>query len=313
LIFYFLKYNKRIKLIGVKIMSIKLGISGLLGAAVLIGGFLSVYTVEEGHTGIVKRFGEAIKSTSPGVHMKMPIIDSVTEMEVRTRKYQLKMTASTTGKTEGGLVELQMPSTVIISANWNIPKESALEIYKVYGGLEQYEDRILDPRVIRATKQIFAKHSIESIIGSREIVRNEIASTLEEALEGKLAKMSDINIEDVQFGKKIRDAIENKQTAKLDFEAEQYNLDKQNLEAQRSVNTAVANASSIDKNSIAKAAAIQREGEAEANSMKAKASVLAVNPQLIELIKAERWNGQMPTTLMGGDTSGILLNVDTNK
>lgn len=294
-------------------MSIKLGISGLLGAAVLIGGFLSVYTVEEGHTGIVKRFGEAIKSTSPGVHMKMPIIDSVTEMEVRTRKYQLKMTASTTGKTEGGLVELQMPSTVIISANWNIPKESALEIYKVYGGLEQYEDRILDPRVIRATKQIFAKHSIESIIGSREIVRNEIASTLEEALEGKLAKMSDINIEDVQFGKKIRDAIENKQTAKLDFEAEQYNLDKQNLEAQRSVNTAVANASSIDKNSIAKAAAIQREGEAEANSMKAKASVLAVNPQLIELIKAERWNGQMPTTLMGGDTSGILLNVDTNK
>lgn len=294
-------------------MSMKLGIAGIAGIAVVLGGLLSVYTVEEGHVGIVKRFGEAVESTSPGVHIKIPVIDSVSEMEVRTRKYQLKMTASTTGTTEDGNVELQMPSTVIISANWNIPRESALEIYKEYGGLEQYEDRILDPRVIRATKQIFAKHSIESIISSREVVRNEIAGTLEDALAGKLAKMSDINIEDVQFGKKIRDAIENKQTAKLDFEAEQYNLDKQNLEAQRSVNTADANAKSIDKNSIAKAAAIEREGQAEANSMLAKAQVLAKNPQLIELIKAERWNGQMPTTLLGADSSGILLNVDTNK
>ena len=294
-------------------MGIKLGIAGFAGVAVVIGGLMSLYTVEEGHVGIVKRFGEAVESTSPGVHMKIPVIDSVSEMEVRTRKYQLKMTASTTGKTEGGNVELQMPSTVIISANWNIPRESALEIYKEYGGLEQYEDRILDPRVIRATKQIFAKHSIESIISSREVVRNEIAAALEDGLAGKLAKMSDINIEDVQFGKKIRDAIENKQTSKLEFEAEQYNLDKQNLEAQRSVNTAEAESQSIEKRSIAQAAAIQREGEAEANSMEAKAKVLAQNPQLIELIKAERWNGQMPTTLMGADSSGILLNVDTNK
>ncbi len=294
-------------------MSFKLGIAGVAGAAIIIGGLMSVYTVEEGHVGIVKRFGEAVESTSPGVHMKLPLIDTVSEMEVRTRKYQIKMTASTTGKTEDGTVELQMPSTIIISANWNIPRESALEIYKEYGGLEQYEERILDPRVIRATKQIFAKHSIESIISGREIVRNEIASALEDALAGKLAQMSDINIEDVQFGQKIRDAIENKQTAKLDFEAEQYNLDKQNLEAQRSVNTADADSQSIEKRSIAKAAAIEREGQAEANAMKAKAEVLAQNPQLIDLIKAERWNGQMPTTLMGSDSSGVLLNVKTDK
>lgn len=294
-------------------MSFKLGIAGVVGAAVIFGGLMSIYTVEEGHVGIVKRFGEAVESTSPGVHMKLPLIDTVSEMEVRTRKYQIKMTASTTGKTENGTVELQMPSTIIISANWNIPRESALEIYKEYGGLKQYEERILDPRVIRATKQIFAKHSIESIISGREIVRNEIASALEEALAGKLAQMSDINIEDVQFGRKIRDAIENKQTAKLDFEAEQYNLNKQNLEAQRSVNTADADSQSIEKRSIAKAAAIEREGLAEANSMKAKAEVLAQNPQLIELIKAERWDGKMPTTLMGGDSSGVLLNLKNDK
>lgn len=294
-------------------MSFKLGIAGIVGAAVIFGGLMSIYTVEEGHVGIVKRFGEAVESTSPGVHMKLPLIDTVSEMEVRTRKYQIKMTASTTGKTENGTVELQMPSTIIISANWNIPRESALEIYKEYGGLKQYEERILDPRVIRATKQIFAKHSIESIISGREIVRNEIASALEEALAGKLAQMSDINIEDVQFGRKIREAIENKQTAKLDFEAEQYNLNKQNLEAQRSVNTADADSQSIEKRSIAKAAAIEREGLAEANSMKAKAEVLAQNPQLIELIKAERWDGKMPTTLMGGDSSGVLLNLKNDK
>ena len=271
--------------------------------------FSAIYTVDEGNVGIVKRFGEAVNSVDPGVHLKVPFIDNIKEIDVRTHKYQLKMSASTTGRKEGGGVELQMPSSVVISANWNIPKNSALEIYKKFGGLEQYEDRMLDPRVLRSTKQIFAKHSIEEIISSREIVRGEIANALTDALSGKLVSMTDINIEDIEFSQKIKTAIENKQTSKLSFEAEQYNLDKQNLEAQRTVNTATAEAESRTKRSIAEAAAIQREGDAVAMAMSAKGKALKENPGLVLLIHEERWNGVLPTHVLS-DGSNLLLSVD---
>jgi regulator of protease activity HflC (stomatin/prohibitin superfamily) len=48
-----------------KIVSI--GALGLFGMIVLLG---SVYTVEEGHIGIVKRFNEAKSQVNPGLHFK---------------------------------------------------------------------------------------------------------------------------------------------------------------------------------------------------------------------------------------------------
>lgn len=284
---------------------IKIGLVAVVGIMLLSG---SIFVTPEGHVTIKKRFGEAIEAVTPGVHFKMPFVDSTEDMEVRTRKYSLSLSASTTGRNEEDQVELQMPSQVKISANWNIPASSALSIYKEYGGLEQYEDRILDPRVTRATKQVFAKYSIEQVVSEREIVRGAIEAALSEALTGKLATMTDINLEDVNWSKKIRDAVEKKQTAKFAFEEEAYTLEKQNLQAQQKVNTADAEAKAIDKKSIATAAAIEREGAATAKAMKEKAKVLADNPQLVELIKAERWNGQLPT--VAGQT-GMLMSMDS--
>jgi regulator of protease activity HflC (stomatin/prohibitin superfamily) len=50
----------------------------------------SIYTVNEGHIGIVKRFSEAKEQVNPGLHFKVPFIDSVEEIEVRTRKNEEK-------------------------------------------------------------------------------------------------------------------------------------------------------------------------------------------------------------------------------
>lgn len=273
-------------------------------AAILLFG--AIYTTPEGHVSIVKRFGKAVEAVNPGLHFKIPFIDSIEDVEVRTRKYTMVLNASTTGKNEKGEIELQMPSKVKISANWNIPVTAALDIYIKYGGLEQYEDRILDPRVTRATKQIFAGFSIEQVVSERETVRDAIEVALTDALTGKLATMTDMNIEDVSWSPKIKKAVEDKQAAKFQFEQEQYTLDKQNLVAQQAVNTADADAQSIEKRSIANAAATEREGLALAKSMAAKAKVLADNPQLVELIKAERWDGALPKV---SSSAGMLMNM----
>ena len=55
----------------------------------------SFYTVPEGHVGIVKRFGKAVEQVDPGFHFKVPMVDNVEEMEVRTRKNVENMPVAT--------------------------------------------------------------------------------------------------------------------------------------------------------------------------------------------------------------------------
>lgn len=107
------------------------GILGFLGFIILMSSW---YTVPEGHVYIVKLMGKAVRSEDPGLHFKIPILEGTTSMEIRTRKYSKAMSISTTGrsideKTGKERVELQMPSQVIISANWNVPKADALAIF----------------------------------------------------------------------------------------------------------------------------------------------------------------------------------------
>ncbi|HCM48189.1 MAG TPA: hypothetical protein DIS98_12035, partial [Colwellia sp.] len=53
------------------------------------------YTIDEGHVGIVKRFGEATTQVNPGLHTKIPFADTVEELEIRTRKNSENLKAST--------------------------------------------------------------------------------------------------------------------------------------------------------------------------------------------------------------------------
>ena len=48
--------------------------------------FQAMYTVDEGHVGIVKRFGEATEQVNPGLHVKIPFVDRIEILEIRTRK-----------------------------------------------------------------------------------------------------------------------------------------------------------------------------------------------------------------------------------
>ena len=51
------------------------GVVGIVGLLVAIAlGYGTVYTVPEGHVGIVKRFQKAVKMVDPGLHVKVPVV-----------------------------------------------------------------------------------------------------------------------------------------------------------------------------------------------------------------------------------------------
>ena len=257
----------------------------------------SVYTVNEGHIGIVKRFSEAKEQVNPGLHFKVPFIDSVEEIEVRTRKNEERMASST---------KEQMPVTVSVSVNWTVDKTAALELFRQYGGLSQFESRILDPRFRSATKDVIPRFDAEKLIQDRASAIQAIEANLIEEMKEFPVTVDNIQIENIQLPAKYLTSIETKQTEKNLAAAEEHKLARQNLEAQRDVNTAQAKADGIRAIAIAEAEAIRIKGLAEAEAITAKAKALGNNPLIVKLTEAQNWDGKLPATMLGGQNMPIL-------
>jgi regulator of protease activity HflC (stomatin/prohibitin superfamily) len=268
--------------------------SAVVGVFLLMG---SIYTVNEGHIGIVKRFSEAKEQVNPGLHFKVPFIDSVEEIEVRTRKNEEKMASST---------KEQMPVTVSVSVNWTVDKTAALELFRQYGGLSQFESRILDPRFRSATKDVIPRFDAEKLIQDRASAIQAIEANLIEEMKDFPVTVDNIQIENIQLPAKYLTSIETKQTEKNLAAAEEHKLARQNLEAQRDVNTAKAKADGIKLVAIAEAESIRIKGLAEAEAITAKAKALGNNPLIVKLTEAQNWDGKLPTTILGGQNMPIL-------
>lgn len=264
---------------------------------IIIGLFGSIYTVNEGHIGIVKRFSEAKEQVSPGLHFKVPFIDSVEEIEVRTRKNEERMSSST---------KEQMPVTISVSVNWTVDKAAALELFRQYGGLSQFESRILDPRFRSATKDVIPQYDAERLIQDRASAIQAIEANFIEEMKDFPVSVDNIQIENIQLPAKYLTSIETKQTEKNLADAEKHKLARQNLEAQRDVNTAKARADGIRLVAIAEAESIRIKGLAEAESITAKAKALGNNPLIVKLTEAQNWDGKLPSTMLGSQNMPIL-------
>lgn len=273
---------------------VKTAVAALIAVVILWG---SIYTVNEGHIGIVKRFSEASAQVNPGLHFKVPFIDSVEEIEVRTRKNEEKMASSTFE---------QMPVTVIVSVNWTVDKSTTLDLYRQYGGLKQFESRILDPRFRSATKSAIPTFKAEQLIQDRSSAITLIEAGLLKEMEGFPVTVDSIQIENIQLPAKYLNSIETKQTEKNLADAEKHKLARQNLEAQRDVNTSKAKADGIKLVAIAEAESIRIKGLAEAEAITAKAKALGNNMNIIKLTEAQNWDGKLPSTIMGSSAMPIM-------
>jgi regulator of protease activity HflC (stomatin/prohibitin superfamily) len=282
--------------------------------AIVVPAILAIwmvfYTIDEGHVGIVKRFGEATEQVNPGLHFKLPFADTVEELEIRTRKNAEKLKASTFE---------QMPVGAEVSVNWTVIRPEAFQLYKNYGGLEQFENRILDPRLRSAAKDALARYKAEQIVQNRGQVIQKIEETLLATMEEFPVKLDSVQIENLVLPPKYLQSIETKQTEKNLAQAEKHRLERQKLEAQRDVNTAEAardadkaradgSAYAILTNARSEAEAIRLKGLAEAEAIQKKAEAIKANKVLVDYMRAQQWDGKMPTTMMGSDQS-VLWNM----
>lgn len=240
----------------------KIILHSIIALILLVVIFGSFGTIGAGKRGVLLQFGAVQKKIfGEGLYMKVPLIQHVIKMDVRTQKEQIDSAAASK--------DLQTV-TSIIALNYNVKPEMVADIYQKVGG--DYKSRIIDPAIQETVKSITALYTAEELITKRELVREDIKILLKVKLEPIGIVVSELNIVNFDFSKVFNEAIEAKVTAEQQALAAKNKLEQVKFEAQQAIEAAKG-----------KANAIQIEGDA-----------LKSSPQVTELRWIEKWNGQTP-------------------
>jgi regulator of protease activity HflC (stomatin/prohibitin superfamily) len=95
-------------------------------------------------------------------------------------------------------------------------------------------------------------------------------------------------------------------TAQVEVQKQEQNLQQEKIKADIAVTQAKGRADSVKAEADASAYKTKIEGEATAEAIKARAAALANNPLLVDLTRAEKWNGQLPSSMIPGSTVPFL-------
>ena len=190
-----------------------------------------------------------------------------------------------------------------------------------YGSLDNYMTREVDPKVYQSVKATFAKYTAQSSNENQIALSSAIFEEVRRAVPTNVVTIQSAQIEDIEFSNKFEDAMEQRKLNEIAVERQiQENLKVAEVNKQ-TVATAEANAKALNaeadaaaykirQEATARAEATRLQGEAEALAIKAKSTALANNPGLIDLTRAERWDGALPATMLG-DATVPFMNMST--
>ena len=262
-----------------------------LMAITVVGG--SWYTVDQGERGVVLRNGAITGTAEPGLGFKMPIIDRVVDIDVRTQAkvYENVLAYSRDQQTAG----------LTLSVNYRVPAEQVTEVYENYGSVESLAARVLDRQVYDEAKNVFGQFNAVTAIQDRSRLVAEVQAAIQEAVMGPII-IDSVQIENIDFDDSYERAIAARMEAEVEVQRIRQNAEREKVTAEITVIQAQAAADAKLAQAQADAEAIRLRGDAEADAIRARGDALRENPNLIGLVQAERWNGQLPTTMLPEST-----------
>ncbi|WP_418789049.1 prohibitin family protein [Paenibacillus lutimineralis] len=263
------------------------GLTGVIITVIIVGiiAMGSFTQVEFGHVGLYKTFGKLNSEVlSPGIHFKIPFIQSVIQVNTQVTKAETDTTASSK--------DLQ-PVSTHVAVNYSVNKVSAYNLMNNIGGA--FDTIIINPAVQEIVKEVTARYQAEDLIAKRDVVAGEIS----ELLTARLAKydliVNEINIVDFKFSDAFNQSIEAKQVAQQQALKASNDLKRVEIEAKQKI----------------------AQAQAEAESLKLKKQ--EVTPELIQLKQIEvqekaleKWDGKLPS-VTGGATPFIDIQSLTSK
>lgn len=286
------------KLPAVGMPSFPLGRIGLAIAAILLLVTLwPFYSVPTGSRGVVTQFGKIVGIEGEGLAV-LPPWQKLSNFSIRAETADIDNAEGSTSDTQ--------PVKVSMTVRYSIATDRVAEVFEKYS-----HDGNLSSYVQTATQEIFkavtAKYTAPDLIAQRSKVSSDINAALREKLALYGAQVINIDMRNFSFSDSYMHAINDKVTQEQLRLAAENRLKTVESEQKQKVAVAEAEAKALKAQSDGEAYANLTIAKAQAEALRVQNAALTHNKDVLELrrievekIKAEKWNGALPTAIYAG-------------
>lgn len=283
---------------------------GVIIVIVLVICCFSLKKVPAGYVGVVYNFSTGIsdKTLSQGWHFVAPT-KKVTIYSIGIEQsYLTSEDKGDSKKDESFSIPTSDGKTVRVNLefSYKFDSERVADTFILFKGRsgEAIKDTFVKPKVIAWTQEVSAKYPVTDIFGDK---RTEINAELDTYLKEKFLPygivIDTVNFTDIAVDDETAASIQKKVTAQQELELANIEAQTAKIQAEKDKQVALIEAEKNKETAQIQAeqAKIKAEGEAEAKKIAAEAEAEAnkkiadsLTPELIEKIKYEQWNGELP-------------------
>lgn len=233
--------------------------------------------VGTGRVGVKTQFGKILQSGIPeGLHFYMPFTGkSIDEVD---------MTIQSEEGIEKTFTKDNQEITVSFTVTHRYDPDQSEFIYR--NGNKKYFSKVA-PQILKGLmKEVVGKFDAETIVSQRPKVNNDVELALREKLKINKIIVDNFEVTNFAFDPAYQKAIEDKMIAtQKALEAKNHTVQIEEEKTQ---------------------AIMEAQGQAEA--MRIKSQALAANKNLVEYEAVQKWDGKLPTMMMGNSTPFININ-----
>src|SRR5258705_10523487 len=148
--------------------------AAIAGLVVLVAILGSWYTVDQTERGVLLRNGAVIGTAQPGLGFKVPLIDSVEKISVKTTTY-------TWDKMNSYSFD-QQPADLKISVTLRASPDKVADLYAKFGRLDAAVNQVVNPVVNQQVKVVFGRYTAVKAIQERGAPHGAIKDAIPENL-----------------------------------------------------------------------------------------------------------------------------------
>src|SRR5260370_1168042 len=235
--------------------------AAIAGLVVLIAIVGSWYTVDQTERGVLLRNGAVIGTAQPGLGFKVPLIDGVEKISVKTATY-------TWDKMNSYSYD-QQPADLKISVTLRASPDKVSDLYAKFGRLDTAVKQVVNPVVNQQVKVGVGRYTAVRAIQERGTLNSAIKDAITETLKyDAMIIIESVQLENIEFSANYLHSIEQRMLAEVEVQKLQQNAEREKVQAQITVTQATAKANAVRAEEQANAEATRLNGEARTSNIK---------------------------------------------
>src|SRR5260221_4686023 len=274
---------------------LKLIVGAIVGVAALILFFSTYSTVAQYERGVLTRFGKLIEVTDPGLHFKMPFVNSV-------HFYRTDILSLVPPQKEGVSTYTvdNQEVHVVFTVQYRMHADKVAFIYENVQDLEARLSQIAEDRLKAELGKVNTSHVAEQ----RGQIRDGIKKVLQQATTTLGIEIVDFQLNNITYDPTFSGAVKLAAAARATVETKEQERQQAMKTAEKVKIDAEGAANAVKAQADGDAYAMLTNAKAQAESLRIQNVALRESKDVLELrrieverVKAEKWDGALPVNM----------------